>query len=1200
VGILLIIILPIISLADEDYECPVCEVDINILGITKYIDTFPIESKETCCTSVPGCTLEMCEVGSEIECLPLDCKANCCPYSNDPTCQIIEEKNCFNSCSLEQGKIERLTCTGTATDCSDPQSTEGLEESFRVAACIPPCTFTPGGMENGEIIDMEIFLSAEGDLCEINDCVPNCEGKQCGLNGCGGSCGICPKGENYPFDLIGSLSCNLDFQCVNPEENCADNADNDNDGNTDCDDSADCNGKTCDDQGNICIGGHCPSDYDVVEYLASLEKPKETDSGEGSCSDEIDNEGPECVFDPQKELCEDGKCLNEPCPNGDSDCPSFGWCKYSELPDSEFLCHQNGIEYSNCDYEGSDENKQYFTCGEEVFETDLDCSSLYHEDLQESCPCGQVYDYSSVDSVCKLKSFCPEPGKCLGYDCNSDVDCPLFSSCQPRIDCDDPDCVGFEGCEAQEWPWLCDDGIDNDADGNTDCADSNCEYSTCGEGCSCQDSKKKETNCHDGIDNDGAECVGGLFPGASCSLEQPFCVGGGDCKSLVDCEDPDCEQFFPESNCADGIDNDNDDKTDCADIDCTGKQGPNGITCCYDPDNGLNGYGEGNILSSSVFVKSKMNSVISDFCNPDLGSSVEYYCSVDGITKKISISTCQNGCYEGACVCSSDVDCPSGHSCETLGYEYELETNTQGYTQYFDSLEIWDVAVTSMGGVWMVASYVNGDYEGNGLIKLNSIGQILEIYESDEFMFSIAINSQNQIFVTYTDQDEENVELFNYMGESIERFSAGETISDGAKIAVDNNDNLIILGLISDEVLRLDPNTGVTETIIQLTNPEYNNIAVDKDNNVWLATEEGNVKLIDTNGQLVYAFTFGVGTIINSIASDGEDNLWISFGSTNKISKYNASGELLESYPSEGGNLLAFKKEADYQEAAFWFSNVGQNQLTKKEIVVSEVYKQCLPKCIDSDQTNITVEPTSESLLIFDTIMGNNPFGIYMKDVYDYCIDENQFVEHYCVNETGFTTKTYNCQAGTNCLTNSCYPGGACAETNCNDGIDNDFNGCIDSTDSSCPDSIHENIETSCDDEYDNDCDNLTDCEDSNCQSWKLGVKEILCSDGYDNNCNNQTDCADDDCNLKPCGGKGMICSNNVCTDIKGPGQAAFQEKIFVQIYSYKDFLEELNKCELKKEAGVCNAVCGTKTCIFADGGRNSCLEEGSTKCTCC
>jgi len=55
-----------------------------------------------------------------------------------------------------------------------------------------------------------------------------------------------------------------------------------------------------------------------------------------------------------------------------------------------------------------------------------------------------------------------------------------------------------------------------------------------------------------------------------------------------------------------------------------------------------------------------------------------------------------------------------------------------------------------------------------------------------------------------------------------------------------------------------------------------------------------------------------------------------------------------------------------------------------------------------------------------------------------------------------------------------------------------------------------------------------------------------------------------------------------------------------VQIYSYKDFLEELNKCELKKEAGVCDIVCGTKTCIFADGGRNSCSEPGSTKCTCC
>ena len=127
----------------------------------------------------------------------------------------------------------------------------------------------------------------------------------------------------------------------------------------------------------------------------------------------------------------------------------------------------------------------------------------------------------------------------------------------------------------------------------------------------------------------------------------------------------------------------------------------------------------------------------------------------------------------------------------------------------------------------------------------------------------------------------------------------------------------------------------------------------------------------------------------------------------------------------------------------------------------------------------------------------------------------------------------------------------------------------------------------------DSDCSAGAVCgEDNECH-------ETICDKAVDNDKDNLTQCEDPDCNLKQCDDM-MICSGNVCTGIKGPGQAALQEKIFVQIFSYKQLLEELNKCQLKTGTGVCNTICGTQKCIFADGGRNSCSEEGSTKCTCC
>ena len=211
-----------------------------------------------------------------------------------------------------------------------------------------------------------------------------------------------------------------------------------------------------------------------------------------------------------------------------------------------------------------------------------------------------------------------------------------------------------------------------------------------------------------------------------------------------------------------------------------------------------------------------------------------------------------------------------------------------------------------------------------------------------------------------------------------------------------------------------------------------------------------------------------------------------------------------------------------------------------------------------------------------------------------------------------------------------------------------------------CQDYFNEG-ETNCEDKYDNDGDSLADCYDPDCidqdvcKSWiapnwwgpqtethhaggddcrdhdcystnEVGPQgaqccdpsaasscetgavceqtewecvEITCDDGIDNDGDNQTDCVDPSCQDKSCG-ESSVCSNGVCKALPGPGKAQLPDVPVVKIFTYKDILEELNKCEVIKQEGVCNTICGTKKCAFADGGRNTCSEGGSTKCTCC
>jgi hypothetical protein len=121
-------------------------------------------------------------------------------------------------------------------------------------------------------------------------------------------------------------------------------------------------------------------------------------------------------------------------------------------------------------------------------------------------------------------------------------------------DCDDDDCADDPICDVTS-ELDCGDAIDNDGDGLTDCDDDDCADDPLCDGV--------EVNCDDGVDNDGD----GL---TDCDDEECF-------------DDPACETG--ETACDDGVDNDGDGLTDCDDDDCADDAACQ-IVVCGDTDLG--------------------------------------------------------------------------------------------------------------------------------------------------------------------------------------------------------------------------------------------------------------------------------------------------------------------------------------------------------------------------------------------------------------------------------------------------------------------------------------------------------------------------------------------------------------------------------------------------------------------------------------
>ncbi|MGB6363064.1 MAG: MopE-related protein [Thermoanaerobaculia bacterium] len=240
---------------------------------------------------------------------------------------------------------------------------------------------------------------------------------------------------------LGEDKCNCAVDCGAPPGSeaglCTDTQDND------CDTFADCGDSDCapDPACAFCGDGPCGPGENMCNCAVDCGAPP---AGEiGMCGDSLDNDCDGAVDCTDSECTIDPLCMfcgNSVCDPGENSCNCAGDC--GAPPGSEVGMCTDGFD-NDCD--------GVVDCYDPV-----DCST------DPSCiVCGDLV-CSPGEDICSCSTDCGLPPSSEAGFCTDSLD----NDCDGDIDCADSDCTG--GSEVG----LCSDGVDNDCDGFVDCDDS--------------------------------------------------------------------------------------------------------------------------------------------------------------------------------------------------------------------------------------------------------------------------------------------------------------------------------------------------------------------------------------------------------------------------------------------------------------------------------------------------------------------------------------------------------------------------------------------------------------------------------------------------------------------------------------------------------------------------------------------------------
>ena len=168
------------------------------------MDSYPYCNTPSECGQMLNCAQACLETADAANCIQ-----KLCPYEGSMFSDYTE----FTYCIIEMcGMSPDASCVSGAMDsyCASsfyaclegstctPECYEG-EKECGSDGCGGSCGSCPSGKT----------CNSEG-FCETGSCTPNCSGKVCGSDGCGSTCGSCPTGQN----------CNSSGQCETAGQAC--------------------------------------------------------------------------------------------------------------------------------------------------------------------------------------------------------------------------------------------------------------------------------------------------------------------------------------------------------------------------------------------------------------------------------------------------------------------------------------------------------------------------------------------------------------------------------------------------------------------------------------------------------------------------------------------------------------------------------------------------------------------------------------------------------------------------------------------------------------------------------------------------------------------------------------------------------------------------------------------------------------------
>jgi len=330
------------------------------------------------------------------------------------------------------GKSCDCDCGGADPDCADDAlpvkgcASGVCDKDGTCKPCVPACSGKQCG-DNG--CGGSCGACTGKTVCEAGQCVackPSCDGKDCGDDGCGGTCGTCGLGK----------TCNVG-KCAHPpaDASCFGQC-----GKVTASGCA-CTG-TCKDAGNCCVNDH---------VCACLPACTGKQCGDDGC-------GGSCGTCAAGTTCIAGGCAPAVC--DDTTCNGHGTCKPSAA-----------------------------TCA---------CDERFAAPYCDKCDKGYV-DYPKCVTACTADAQCDDNNPCTGDSCEAKAGClhlPLVATCT-----DGDACTSGDACKAG----TCESGK------ATDCDDSNaCTTDSCDKLMGCRHAPSKAAKCDDGNACTAADACNGV------------------------------------------------------------------------------------------------------------------------------------------------------------------------------------------------------------------------------------------------------------------------------------------------------------------------------------------------------------------------------------------------------------------------------------------------------------------------------------------------------------------------------------------------------------------------------------------------------------------------------------------------------------------------------------------------------------------